>query len=224
MSAIRRMDTCRARRGWLAAAAAAALGLAGCAGGPPPAAPADTILVIGDSLSAGYGLQPGTGWVWLLARRLAAERPAAQVVNASVSGEVTPTGRASVAQLLRLHRPTVVVIELGSDDAFGNIPLQTTAANLTYIARAARAAGARVMVIGVRVPSRYGEAYARRFADMYASVAASTGAVLVPNLLDRVDNAPDPAGLFQRDNIHPNERAQGTLLDNVWPELRKLLK
>ncbi len=190
----------------------------------PVAAVGDTILVTGDSLSAGYGLQPGTGWVWLLAQRLQAERPAARVVNASISGETTATGRSRIAQLLRQHRPTVVVIELGADDAFGGIPLPTTTANLAFMARAAQQAGARVLLVGVRMPGRYGPAYAHQFSSMYVTVAAATGSALVPNLLEHVDNAADPAALFQADNIHPNEKAQSILLANVWPELRKLLK
>ncbi len=210
----------RTRRALLAAFTGAALLLPGCAS----VRPADTILVVGDSLSAGYGLKPGTGWAWLLVPRLLAEQLPAKVVNVSVSGETTVTGRSRIEGLVSQHRPTVVVIEMGADDTFDGVRLATIESDLRFMVRTAQQAGARVLLIGVKVPSRYGPAYQAEFARIFSTVAASTGSGLVPNLLDHVDNAPDVAQLFQADNTHPNEQAQPILLANVWPELRKLLR
>lgn len=208
------------RRALLAALTAAALLLPGCAS----VRPADTILVVGDSLSAGYGLKPGTGWAWLLEPRLSAERLDAKVVNVSVTGETTVTGRSKIEGLVSRYRPTIVVIELGADDTFDGVPLATIESDLRFMVRTAQQAGARVLLVGVKVPSKYGSAYEAEFARVFSAVAASTGSALVPNLLDRVANAPDVAQLFQADNTHPNEQGQPIMLANVWPELRKLLR
>lgn len=204
----------------LAGLSVAALLLPGCAS----VRPADTILVVGDSLSAGYGLKPGTGWAWLLVPRLLAEQLPAKVVNVSVSGETTVTGRSKIEGLVSQHKPTIVVIEMGADDTFDGVRLATIESDLRFMVRTAQQAGARVLLIGVKVPSRYGSAYEAEFTRVFSTVAASTGSALVPNLLDRVANAPDVAQLFQADNTHPNEQAQPILLANVWPELRKLLR
>ena len=212
-----------ARFALLAALAVAAL-VAGCASVGPGGARGATILVLGDSLSAGYGLQPGTGWVWLLQPRLAGEQLRANVINVSVTGETTVTGRSRIEGLVSRHKPTVVVIELGADDTFTGLPLALTGSDLRFMVRAAQQAGARVLLVGVRVPSRYGSTYQADVARMFTDVAASTGSALVPNLLERVANAPDVNQLFQQDNMHPNEQAQPILLANVWPELRKLLQ
>lgn len=215
------------RRRWLghalAVVVAAAL-LPGCATDRSPTSHGQTVLVVGDSLSAGYGLQPGTGWVWLLEPRLSAEQVRAQVFNVSVTGETTVTAQPKMAGLVRQYQPSTVVIELGSDDTFGGVPLSTTSQNLTSMVKTAQAAGARVLLIGVKVPSQYGSTYQAEVAAMYRSVASTTGSSLVPNLLAGVSDAPDADQLFQKDQIHPNEQAQPILLANVWPELRKLLK
>ena len=208
------------RRALLAALTAAALLLSGCAA----LRPATTILVVGDSLSAGYGLQPGTGWAWLLVPRLSAEQLVAKVVNVSVTGETTVTGRSKIEGQVSQYLPTVVVIEMGADDAFGGVPLATIESDLRFMVQTAQQAGARVMLVGVKVPSKYGPAYQAAIERIYSAVASSTGSALVPDLLDRVANAPDVAQLFQADNTHPNEQAQPILLANVWPELRKLLR
>jgi acyl-CoA thioesterase-1 len=206
-----------------AAALAVAALLPGCASVHPPSG-GDTILVVGDSLSAGYGLKPGTGWAWLLEPRLSAEQLKAKVINVSVSGETTVTARSKIAGVVSQHQPTIVVIELGADDTFDGVPLATTESDLRFMVQTAQQAGARVLLIGVKVPSRYGPRYQAEFARIFSTVAASTGSALVPNLLDHVDNAPDVAQLFQADNTHPNEQGQPLLLANVWPQLRKLLK
>ena len=190
---------------------------------PAGAAVEPTILVVGDSLSAEYGLKRGTGWVSLLEMRLPAEKIAARVVNASISGDTTSGGRSRLPALLAQHRPAVVVIELGANDALRGLPLEMTQANLDQMAGAARQAGARVLLVGMQMPPNYGADYARRFAALYEKVARTQQAALVPFLLKGLADAPDAANWFQEDRLHPNERAQRRMLDNVWPELKKLL-
>jgi acyl-CoA thioesterase-1 len=197
--------------------------LVGCSALPAVAAAPPTILVVGDSLSAEYGLKRGTGWVALLERKLAAERLPAQVVNASISGDTTSGGRSRLPTLLEQHRPEVVVIELGANDALRGLPLGMTEANLDQMAGSARKAGARVLLVGMQMPPNYGADYASRFAALYEKVAKSNNAGLVPFLLKGVADAADPTALFQADRIHPKEEAQPLLLGNVWPELKKML-
>jgi acyl-CoA thioesterase I len=198
--------------------------LPGCASPCTPAEGGDALLVVGDSLSAGYGLQPGTGWVWLLEPRLAAEQVRARVVNVSVTGETTVMAQPKMEGMVKQYQPSTVVIEMGSNDTFGGIPLSTTSQNLSAMVKTAQAAGAQVLLISVKVPSQYGATYQAEVAAMYSSVATTTGSSLLPNLLAQVTDAPDADQLFQKDQIHPNEQAQPILLANVWPELRKLLK
>jgi acyl-CoA thioesterase I len=197
--------------------------LAVCALRAFAAGAAPVILVVGDSLSAEYGLKRGTGWVPLLAQRLAAEKIAAKVVNGSISGDTTSGGRSRLAPLLQQHKPSLVVIELGSNDALRGLPLEMTRTNLEEMAAAARQAGAKVLLVGMQMPPNYGADYANRFAGMYEQVAKSQHAALVPFLLKGIADDPDPVRLFQADRLHPNERAQQRMLDNVWPELKRLL-
>jgi len=188
------------------------------------AAPAATVLVVGDSLSAEYGLARGSGWVALLEQRLARERIAARVVNASISGETTAGGRTRLPALLARERPTLVVIQLGANDALRGLPLAATRDNLVAMLRAARAAGARALLVGMKMPPNYGRRHAEQFHALYGEVARAEGVPLVPFLLAGVADAADPLALFQADRIHPNAQAQPTLLDNVWPALRPLLR
>jgi acyl-CoA thioesterase-1 len=181
------------------------------------------ILVVGDSLSAEYGLKRGSGWVALLEQRLAREKVAARVVNASISGDTTSGGRSRLAALLRQHNPTHVVIELGGNDALRGLPLQMTEDNLSQMTQAAQKAGARVLLVGMQVPPNYGTDYANRFSALFAKVAKQHKAGLVPFLLEGVADGAEPTKLFQADRIHPREEAHPIMLDNVWPELRKLL-
>ncbi|WP_394787478.1 arylesterase [Rhodoferax sp.] len=182
------------------------------------------ILVVGDSLSAEYGLQRGTGWVALLERRLADEKIQATVHNASISGDTTSGGRARLAGLLGFYQPSLVVIELGGNDALRGLPLKSTEDNLRQMTETAQKAGAKVLLVGMQVPPNYGRDYAERFSNTFAKVAKGEGAGLVPFLLKGVADAPDPVALFQADRIHPKAEAHPTLLNNVWPELKKLLK
>ncbi|MDR7305452.1 arylesterase [Rhodoferax saidenbachensis] len=183
-----------------------------------------TIVVVGDSLSAEYGLKRGTGWVALLEKRLAQEKPDAKVVNASISGDTTSGGRSRLPALLAQHHPTVVVIELGGNDALRGLPLAMTQDNLQAMTQAAQAAGAKVLLAGMQVPPNYGQNYTKRFSDTFATVAKANKAALVPFLLKGIADGPDATQLFQADRIHPKEEAHPTILNTVWPTLRPLLR
>ena len=187
------------------------------------ASAATTILVVGDSLSAEYGLQRGTGWVALLEKRLAADRIRAQVVNASISGETTAGGRSRLPALLRERKPDVVVLELGANDALRGLPLESSRSNLAAMAHAATQAGARVLIVGMQVPPNYGSRYSDQFAALFGTVAHAEGAALVPFMLKGVADAPHAEALFQPDRIHPLATAHPTILANIWPTLRALL-
>jgi acyl-CoA thioesterase-1 len=187
------------------------------------AAPARKLLIVGDSLSAEYGLQRGTGWVALLQKQLDQSHPGTVVVNASISGETTSGGRSRLPALLRQHQPSHVIIELGGNDALRGLALSMTEDNLAFMARIARQSGARVLLLGMQMPPNYGPELTRQFAALYGKVARSTGSALVPFFLKSVGDDPEPSRWFQADRIHPNEAAQSRMLDNVWPELRKLL-
>jgi acyl-CoA thioesterase-1 len=182
------------------------------------------ILVVGDSLSAEYGISRGTGWVALLEQRLAREKSDASVVNASISGDTTSGGLARLPALLREHRPDLVIIELGGNDALRGLPLDVARANLTEMARLSNAAGAKVVIVGMQLPPNYGRAYGERFASLFAEVARSEKAALVPFLLKGVADGPRAEAMFQPDRIHPLASAQPAMLDNVWPVLAPLLK
>lgn len=200
-----------------------AAGLAATYAGAALAAPA-TVLVVGDSLSAEYGLQRGSGWVALMEKRLATEKVDARVVNASISGDTTSGGRSRLPALLSQHKPSHVVLELGANDALRGLPLEMTQANLSAMVQAAQKAGAQVLVVGIQLPPNYGRDYGNRFAALYEKVASEHKAALVPFLLKGVADIDDAPRLFQADRIHPNEQAQERMLANVWPQLRKILK
>ncbi len=202
---------------WLRAALFAATLVAAGAAGAQQA----TILVLGDSLSAEYGLPRDTGWVKLLADRLAREGAKYSVVNASISGETTSGGRTRLPQLLQQHRPAIVVIQLGANDGLRGLSLAAMRENLTAMVRASRAAGASVLLVGIRVPPNYGREYAERFAALYVQVAGEEKVALVPFLLD---GFAEDLGYFQPDRIHPAQRAQPLMLETVWPQLAPLLR
>lgn len=187
-------------------------------------APARTVLVLGDSLSAEYGLRRGTGWVGHMEKWLATQGLPSRVVNASVSGDTTSGGRSRLPALLAEHRPALVIIELGGNDALRGLPLKMTEDNLAWMARTARAAGARVLLLGMQMPPNYGRDYAERFAGVYTRVAKAEKAALVPFFLRGVADGDDPTRLFQADRIHPNEAAQSIMAANVTPALPALLK
>jgi len=180
--------------------------------------------VVGDSLSAEYGIPRGSGWVALLEARLSRDGIAATVVNASISGDTTSGGRARLPALLARHKPQVVLIELGGNDALRGLPLASTEANLRAMARAAKAAGARVLIAGMAVPPNYGRQYGEDFIALFATVAKAERAALVPFLLAGVADVPNADDLFQPDRIHPKAEAHPQMLANVWPVLLPLLK
>jgi len=188
------------------------------------AAAQSKILVVGDSLSAEYGLERGSGWVSLLEKRIAQEKVPATVVNASISGDTTSGGRSRLAALLRQHQPTHVILELGGNDALRGLPLSMTQDNLDAMARAAKTAGAQVLIVGMQVPPNYGRKYSDDFAALFASVAKKEGAELVPFLLKGVADVPQSEKLFQADRIHPKAEAHPTILANVWPVLKPMLR
>jgi len=187
----------------------------------PEATP--VILVLGDSLSAEYGLKRGTGWVALLEQRLEQENRVAKIVNASISGETTSGGRSRLAALLARHKPTQLIIELGANDALRGLPTQSTQDNLDWMTHSAQQMGAKVLLVGMLVPPNYGRDYVQRFAATYRSVATQRNAGLVPFFFKGLANAGNLEEMFQSDRLHPTEKAQPIMLDNVWPELKKLL-
>ena len=182
------------------------------------------LLVLGDSLSAEYGLPRGEGWVALLGRRLADAKVNAAVINASISGETTSGGRSRLPGLLAEQHPTHVVIELGANDALRGLPLTMTRDNLGAMTRMAKVAGAKVMLTGMRVPPNYGARYGEEFAALFGEVAKAQGAALVPFLLAGVADAPNAAQLFQADRIHPTAQAHPIILDNVWAVMKPWLR
>ena len=203
-------------KGWLLAALAAILAMQAAA-----AAPAQrTVLVFGDSLSAGYGMAAKQGWVALLGERLAARKPGWRVVNASVSGETTAGGASRIAKVLERAQPDVVVIELGANDGLRGLPLQQTRRNLEKMVQAAEAAGAEVLLVGMRMPPNLGRAYTEGFEANFRKVAKDEGVALLPFLLEPI--AADP-GAFQADDMHPTAAVQPELLDHVWKALAPLL-
>ena len=209
----------RARRAVLAGAAALALVLAPAS---PPAAAADApaLLVVGDSISAAWGLPPGSGWTDLLQSRLKERGHRERVVNASISGDTTSGGRSRLPGLLAAHKPAIVVIELGGNDGLRGGSLAATRENLDAMIGSARAAGAKVLVIGMKLPPNYGPAYTRQFDALFADAAKAGGAALVPFFFAGFGEDRD---YFQPDGLHPTEAAQPKLLDNVWPQLVRLL-
>jgi len=179
-----------------------------------------TIVVLGDSLSAGYGITVKEGWVNLLSQRIASEGYGYQVINASVSGETTQGGLARLPRVLKLHKPAIVIIELGGNDGLRGLPLATSRENLRKSIELARGAQARVVLIGMMIPPNYGQRYAQEFRDMFKTLATSHSIPLVPFLLDRVALNTD---FMQEDGIHANAKGQPRMLENVWPTLKPML-
>jgi acyl-CoA thioesterase-1 len=184
-------------------------------------AAARTVMVFGDSLSAAYNLAPEQGWVHLLGDRIARSHLPWRVVNASVSGETTAGGLRRLAEDLKRHKPSVVVIALGANDALRGQPVAGMRSNLEQMIRLARQARAEPVLVGLMIPPNYGIDYAAQFRDMYASIAAASRVPIVPFLLEGIADKPE---MFQRDQLHPTAEAQPRIADNVWPALEPLLK
>jgi acyl-CoA thioesterase-1 len=199
-------------------AAVAVLGMT--AAGSAYSAP-KTVLVVGDSLSAEYGLARGTGWVALLEQRMKAEKIDARVVNASISGETTSGGRTRLPALLQQHKPDVVVLELGANDGLRGLPVPAAEDNLRTMIQLSQQNKAKVLLVGMRMPPNYGRAYTERFAGMYKDLAGTYKVPLVPFMLDGV--AQDAAN-FQADRMHPLATAHPTILNNIWPQFAPLVK
>ncbi|QEI06831.1 arylesterase [Pigmentiphaga aceris] len=226
------------RRQWLAGLGALTLGIAGLSAGvfssdaqaqtapgatgsPAAAGGAPRLLVVGDSLSAEYGIVRGTGWVPLLQERLKKNGYPYQVVNASISGDTTSGGVSRMPSLLTQHKPEVVVVELGANDALRGLALSMTERNLDKLVGDAKQSGAKVLVAGIQIPPNYGRDYTERFNAIFGKVAKTHQAALVPFLMEGIATDRD---MFQADGIHPVSAAQPKLLDNVWARLEPLLK
>jgi acyl-CoA thioesterase I len=184
------------------------------------AAQTQTVLVVGDSLSAAYNIDLNAGWVALLEQRLVSRKLPYQVVNASISGDTTAGGLARLPRLLDRHRPAIVIIELGGNDGLRGISPAEAKRNLQAMITRAKLAGARVLLLGIKLPPNYGIRYSERFQRLYRELAAEARVPLVPFLLEGV--ATD-AALMQADGIHPNAAAQARVLNNVWQRLQPLL-
>jgi acyl-CoA thioesterase-1 len=179
------------------------------------------ILVFGDSISAAFGLRVEQGWVALLQTRLKDQEYGYQVINASVSGETTAGGLARLPRALMLHHPRIVILELGGNDGLRALPIAQMRANLANMIDLATAAGAKVLLLGMRMPPNYGADFTEQFHQCYSDLAREKKLPLVPFLLQDIALSP---GLIQADGIHPNELGQPKLLDNVWPSLKPLLR
>jgi acyl-CoA thioesterase-1 len=199
----------------------AGLALCALASAGARAADAPVLLVVGDSISAGYGLSAGEVWVDLLASRLGDSGYRYRVVNASVSGDTTAGGRARMPALLKQHRPAVVVVELGGNDALRGGNLLATRSNLDTLVKDAQAAGATVLIACMQLPPNYGPAYVRQFNALFGDVAKERKAALVPYVFEGFG---EDLSHFQPDRIHPTAAAQRKILDNVWPTLVTLLR
>jgi acyl-CoA thioesterase-1 len=206
------------KRSFVAALLMFALPILGSAT-PTPTAP--KILVLGDSISAGYGLAANEGWVSLLQNRLKSQGYGYRVVNASVTGETTTGGLARLPRALSLHRPVIVVIELGGNDGLRGLPLETSRANLQKMINLSREAGAAVLLLGMKIPPNYGPRYASEFERLYADLARRNNLAFEPFFLDRVALAD---GMMQDDGIHPTAKAQPIMLETLWPPLTRLLR
>lgn len=188
-----------------------------------PAQSADTtqtILVLGDSLSAAYQIDPARGWVNLLAERLRNESSDYRVINASISGDTSHGGLSRLPAALQRHQPDIVILELGANDGLRGLPLKDLRQNLAQMIQLAQAAGARVLLLGMKLPPNYGPAYTQGFAAIYQSLAEEYGTGLVPFLLQDIALQRD---LMQADNLHPTSEAQPLIVDTVWPQLTRLL-
>ncbi len=180
-----------------------------------------TLLVLGDSLSAAHNIELEQGWVALLEQRLQQTQPDWQVINASISGETSSGGLTRLPELLQQHEPDLVLLELGANDGLRALPTRQLQNNLEAMIKQIRATPAEVLLLGMQIPDNYGPVYQQRFAAVYADLAEQYKLVLVPFLLDGVANRPE---LMQADGLHPKASAQSKILDNVWPSVQAQLK
>lgn len=188
---------------------------------PLNVAAAPVILVFGDSLSAGYGLATDAGWVRLLENRLRQQNYPYRVVNASISGETTLGGRSRIDEALKIHRPAIVILELGANDGLRGAPIDSIRANLEAIIERSRERHARVLLVGMRLPPNYGRGYSQKFQETFQDVAERERVPLVPFLFEGFALQ---RGYFQSDTVHPNQAAQPLMLETIWKELQPMLK
>ena len=208
--------TLSTRKRTIGALAAFALAASGSAYSAPK-----TVLVVGDSLSAEYGLARGSGWVALLERKLKAEKLDARIVNASISGDTTSGGRSRLPALLSQHKPDVVVLELGANDGLRGLPIPSAEDNLRSMVKLSRQNKAKVLLVGIHMPPNYGRAYTERFTGMYKDLSTQLKVPLVPYMLQGVELVPTN---FQADRMHPLATAHPVILNNIWPQLAPLIK
>jgi acyl-CoA thioesterase-1 len=180
-----------------------------------------TLLVMGDSISAAYGMELGQSWVALLKKRLELTHPNWKVVNGSISGETTAGGLRRLPALMTTHRPSIVLIELGGNDGLRGYPINQLQNNLLALVQAAEAGGAKAIIAEMEIPPNFGSRYTTLFRESFADAADKTDAVLIPFML--ADIATNPA-LMQADGIHPTQQAQSTILDNVWPFIQEAIE
>ena len=178
------------------------------------------ILILGDSISAGYGLPMGTSWVNLLQENLKKDQSKYSIVNSSISGETSAGGKARISSLIQQHKPSIVIVELGANDALRGFPLATTYQNLHEITQISKNNGAKVLILGMKIPTNYGPEYTAQFSKMYVDLGKNTQSLLVPFFFEGIATKRE---YFQEDGIHPNQNAQAILLKNVLPTLKKLL-
>jgi acyl-CoA thioesterase-1 len=181
------------------------------------------VLIVGDSLSAEYGLTRGTGWVNLMSQQAAKESVKVKFVNASISGDTSSGGVSRLPQLLSAHKPHLLVVELGGNDALRGLSMNMTQQNLITMAREGKKSGAKVLIVGMQVPPNYGANYTQKMAQTYQKVSQETGAELNNQFLKGIADDPDPLRWFQPDRIHPNEGAQSLMVKNIWPQMKKML-
>jgi len=181
------------------------------------------VLIVGDSLSAEYGLTRGTGWVNLMSQQAAKASVKVKFVNASISGDTSSGGVSRLPQLLSAHKPHLLVVELGGNDALRGLSMNMTQQNLITMAREGKKSGAKVLIVGMQVPPNYGANYTQQMAQTYQKVSQETGAELNNQFLKGIADDPDPLRWFQPDRIHPNEGAQSLMMKNIWPQMKKML-
>jgi len=185
-----------------------------------PAASSPKILILGDSISAEYGIPRNMGWVALLEKRLSEKKLNYQVINSSISGETTIGGKQRITDLLQKHQPKIVVIELGGNDALRGLSLEQSRLNLESMVQEAKKNKAKVLLLGMKIPPNYGKDYSNQFEKLFEKVALKNQIPLVPFFLEKIAANSE---MFQNDRIHPNQTAQPLLLDTMWPSLQKLL-
>ncbi len=179
------------------------------------------IMVYGDSLSAAYGIPQQQGWASLLQKKLDAERYQYKVVNTSISGETTSGGVSRIQQALEQTKPNIIILELGANDGLRGLPIQDMTANLNAMIEQGKKSGAKILLVGMRIPPNYGPQYTKRFSQSYVKLSKEHNVPLVPFMLE---NVAAKANLIQDDGLHPNAIAQPLVLDNIWPHLKQLLK